>query len=169
MSGASSAFLDGYLSERERSKLRRQDLELSELLEICAKPTSQEERVSTLQKYGQAYPELKYFLIVAYFCKETFSELRTLGKIEYIPSTVQKGASIENIKSLWSQVMRLYNEFPTSPKAKLAIARQLLMNVHKDDAEMLNSLIEGTFYRKELNEQVVRLAFPKEVPADPKA
>lgn len=168
MSGASSAFLNGYLTDRERGRLRNKDLELSELIELCAQPESIEDRVAAVRRYSEAYPELKYFLIVAYFCKDAFGQLRALGKIDYMPSRVQKGASTENIKSMWTQVTRLYDTFPTSAKAKRGIAQQLLPALHKDDAELIVQIIEGKYYRKELNEVVVSQAFPKETPQDPK-
>lgn len=169
MSGATSAFLNGYLNDRERSLLRRKDLELSELLELCAKPESLDDRVAAIRRYSEAYPELKYFLIVAYFCKGAFSQITEIGPIEYIPSKVPKGGSTENISSMWTQVTRMYNSFPSGPRTKRAIAIQLLQTLHKDDAAIIKQLIDGKYYRKEINEIVVAKAFPKETPQDPKA
>lgn len=168
MSGTSTAFLNGYLADRDRALLKRKDLELSELIELSSQPESQEERISAVQRYAEVYPELKYFLVVAYFCKEAFSELRGTGPITYTPSKVPKGGSAENIRSMWKEVCRLYDTFPTGAKTKRGIAYRLLSDLHKDDAELLNQLFEGKFYRKELNEEVVRKAFPKETPQDPK-
>jgi len=169
MSGSSSAFLNGYLNDRERSKLRRKDLELSELIELCAQPESFEERVATVQRYAQAYPELKYFLVVAYFCKGVFSQVNEAGPVDFQPSRVAKGGSIESIQSMWKQVCRMYDTFPTGPRAKRGIAQQLLSSLHKDDAKLISNLLAGNYYRKELNEAVVKAAFPAETPQDPKA
>ncbi len=169
MSGASGAFLNGYLGDRERARLKRKDLELSELVELCAQPESFEERVAAVKRYAEAYPELKYFLIVAYFCNGVFSQVNELGPVDYQPSRVPKGGSTENISSMWKQVCRMYDTFPTGPRAKRGIAQQLLASLHKDDAELISQLLAGKFYRKELNEEVVRAAFPKDVPQDPKA
>jgi hypothetical protein len=168
MSGASSAFLDGYLSDRERARMKKKDLELSEIIELCAQPESFEDRVATVRRYAEAYPELKYFLVVAYFCKGVFSQVNERGPVDYQPSRVQKGASAENISSMWKQVCRMYDTFPTGPRTKRGIAQQLLPSLHKDDAELISQLLAGTFYRKELNEKVVQAAFPNETPKDPK-
>lgn len=167
MSGSSSAFLDGYLSGRQRG--RKKDLDLSELINICAKPESIDDRVAALQHYGNMYPEFRYFMIVAYFCKNEFSQLRALGVLDYAPSRVPKGGSVESLKSMWTQVTRMYDEFPTSARAKRGIAQQLLSSLHLDDAKLIHQLLAGKFYMKELNELVVSKAFPKETPRDPKA
>jgi hypothetical protein len=169
MSGASSAFLNGYLADREVANLRKRDLDLSELIELCAQPESQESRVAAVQRYGATYPELKYFLIVAYFCRDAFSQVLELGPLDYANSNVPKGGSVETLSSMWTQVTRMYNTFPSGPRIKRGIAHQLLPALHKDDAALVQQIIEGKYYRKELNEQVVRLAFPKETPSDPKA
>lgn len=168
MSGATSAFLNGYLADVQTSQGRTRDLELSELLDICAKPESQEERVATVKRLGAMYPELKYFLIVAYFCKNAFSELNSTGKIDYTPSSVPKGGSVETLKSMWEQVTRLYDSFPSGPRIKRGIAYQLLSNLHRDEAELIEQILQGKYYRKELNELIVHQAFPQETP-DPKA
>lgn len=168
MSGSSSAFLNGYLADRELARLKKKDLELSELIELCAQPESFEDRVAAVQRYAQAYPELKYFLVVAYFCRDAFSQVNELGPVDFQPSRVQKGASTESIASMWKQVCRMYDTFPTGPRLKRGIAQQLLPALHKDDAELIKQLIEGKYYRKELNEAVVKAAFPKETPQDPK-
>jgi len=168
MSGATSAFLNGYLADVQTSQGRKRDLELSELLDLCAKPESQEERIATVQRLGAMYPELKYFLIVAYFCKNAFSELNSLGPIDYKPASVPKGGSVETLKSMWEQVTRLYDSFPSGPKIKRGIAYQLLSSLHEDEAELIQQIIQGKYYRKELNEIVVQRAFPKETPQDPK-
>lgn len=169
MSGASSAFLNGYLTDSETARLKKKDLELSELIELCSQPASFEERVAAVQRYSGAYPELKYFLIVAYFIRNAFSQINELGPLDYQPSRVVKGGSSENITSMWRQVCRMYDTFPSGPRTKRGIAQQLLPALHKDDAGLIKQLIEGKFYRKELNEQVVQAAFPKETPQDPKA
>lgn len=169
MSGASSAFLGGYLSDRERANLKKRDLDLSELLELCAQPESIEERVAAVQRYSSVYPELKYFLIVAYFCRDAFTELLSNGPLDWQPTNVPKGGSAETLNSMWTQVTRMYNTFPSGPRIKRGIAHQLLPRLHKDDAALIAQIIEGKYYRKELNEKVVQLAFPKETPQDPKA
>lgn len=168
MSGASSAFLNGYIGDRERANLKKRDLDLSELLELCARPESLEDRVAAVQRYSIAYPELKYFLIVAYFCRDAFSELLSTGPLDWQPSNVAKGASLETLNSMWTQVTRMYNSFPSGPRIKRGIAHQLLPRLHKDDAKLIHQIIEGKYYRKELNEKVVQLAFPKDTPSDPK-
>lgn len=169
MSGASSAFLNGYLADREVANLRKRDLDLSELIELCAQPESLEDRVAAVKRYGTTYPELKYFLIVAYFCKGAFSQLLEAGPLDYAPSNVPKGGSIESLSSMWTQVTRMYDTFPSGNRIKRGIAQQLLPTLHKDDAILIKQIIEGKYYRKELNDTVVRLAFPKETPQDPKA
>lgn len=169
MSGASSAFLNGYLNDRERVNLKKRDLDLSELIELCAQPDSIEERVAAVQRYSSVYPELKYFLIVAYFCRDAFSELLSTGTLDWQPSNVPKGGSVETLNSMWTQVTRMYNSFPSGPRIKRGLAHQLLPRLHKDDADLIAKIIEGKFYRKELNEKVVQLAFPKETPQNPKA
>lgn len=168
MSGSSSAFLNGHLSDRERQLIRRQDLDLSELLNLCAQPESLDERVAAVQRYSQAYPELKLFLIVAYFYKDAFTHVNQVGPVDYVVSKVPKGGSPETLASAWKQVTRMYDTFPTGPKAKRGIAQQLLSSLHKDDALLFSQLLSGKYYRKELNEEVVAKAFPQEVPQDPK-
>jgi hypothetical protein len=169
MSGAAGAFLNGYMGDRERALLKRKELDLSEVLELCAQPASFEERVAAVRRYAEAYPEVKYFLVVAYFCKDAFTQIHELGPIEYEPSKVPKGGSAENISSMWKEVTRLYDTFPSGPRIKRGIAQRLLMNLHRDDAALISQLLEGTFYRKELNEAVVKAAFPDVTPQDPKA
>lgn len=169
MSGASSAFLGGYLSDRERANLKKRDLDLSELIELCSQPESIEDRVAAVQRYSSIYPELKYFLIVAYFCRDAFTELLSTGPLDWQPSQVPKGGSVETLNSMWTQVTRMYNTFPSGPRIKRGLAHQLLPRLHADDAALIAQIIEGKFYRKELNEVVVRMAFPKETPSDPKA
>ena len=169
MSGASSAFLNGYLTDREAALVKKRDLDLSELIELCAQPQSIDERVAAVQRYSAIYPELKYFLIVAYFCKDAFSQIKEQGPLDWQPSNVPKGGSAESISSMWSQVTRMYDTFPSGPRIKRGIAHQLLPTLHKDDAELIAQIIEGKYYRKELNEVVVQRAFPKETPQDPKA
>lgn len=169
MSGASSAFLNGYLSDREHANLKKKDLDLSELLELCAQPESLEDRVAAVQRYSRVYPELKYFLIVAYFCRDAFSELLSTGPLDWQPSNVPKGGSVETLNSMWTQVTRMYNSFPSGPRIKRGLAHQLLPRLHKDDAALISQLIAGKYYRKELNELVVQKAFPKETPQSPNA
>lgn len=168
MSGSSSAYLNGHLSDRQRTLVRRKDLDLSELLDICSKPLGIDERVKLVQEYSSIYPELKYFLIVANFCKGAFSQLSQPEPIEFVPSTVPKGGSTETLQSMWKEVCRLYDTFPSGPKIKRGRAYQLLITLHKDEALILNQLFQGKFYRKELNEVVVSKAFPKETPQSPK-
>lgn len=169
MSGASSAFLNGYLADKEASKLKKKDLDISELLELCAQPQSIDDRVKAVQRYSAIYPELKYFLIVAYFCKTAFSQITEMGPLDWAQTNVPKGGSVETLSSMWNQVTRMYDTFPSGPRIKRGIAHQLLPALHRDDAELIAQLIEGKYYRKELNEEVVRRAFPKETPQDPKA
>lgn len=168
MSGSSSAFLYGHLADRDRALIRKKDLDLSEILDLCSKPTSIDERVAEVQRYSSVYPQLKLFLLVAYFYKGAFSELMKNGPIDYIPSRTPKGGSPETLASMWNQVTRLYNEFALGPKAKRGVAQQLLGSLHKDDAELIHQLIQGKFYSKELNEAVVAKAFPQDAPKDPK-
>lgn len=160
MSGFSSAYING--------PIKRKDLDLSELLDLCAQPESLDDRVAAVQRYSTAYPELKYFLIVAYFCRDAFSELLSTGPLDWQPSNVPKGGSVETLNSMWTQVTRMYNGFPSGPRIKRGLAHQLLPRLHKDDAELIGKLINGKYYRKELNEKVVQLAFPKDTPQDPK-
>lgn len=167
-SGSSSAFLNGYLNDRQKAIIKKKDLDLSELIELCALPASFEERVDAVKRYSEVYPELKYFLIVAYFHRDAFSQIRSIGPLDYMPSRVPKGGSVETLRSLWTQVTRMYDTFPTGPRVKRGIAQQLLPSLYKDDAELIHQLIEGTYYRKELNELVVSKAFPKETPQNPK-
>lgn len=149
---------------------RYKDYDISELIEICSKPVTLEKRVETLKTFGTQYPELKYFLVVAYFCKDAFSSLRETGEIEYKPSKIAKGSSVENLRSMWTVVTRLFNDFPSGPKLKRGLAYQLLCDLHPDDAALVYELIFGNFYRKELNEHVVAMAFPELIPStvDPK-
>jgi hypothetical protein len=169
MSGSSSAFSNGYLADRQQANIQRKDLDLNELIILCSKPLGIDERVAELQRYSAAYPELKLFLIVAYFYKNAFSQINSIGPINYIVSKVPKGGSVENIKSMWREITKMYDEFPSGAKAKRGKAQTLLGNLHADDAALVASLISGTFYNKELNEVVVSKAFPKETPQDPKA
>lgn len=168
MSGASSTYVDGYMKDTERALLKRKDLDINELISLCILPSKQEDRISELRRYSEVYPELKYFLIVAYFFKDAFTQLNSTGPIDYQPSNTKKGGSPENISSMWKQVMRMYDTFPTGPRTKRSIAQQLLPSLYKEDALLIKQLIEGKFYSKELNEVVVAKAFPNEVPADPK-
>lgn len=168
MSGASSAYLNGHFSDRQRELIKRKDLDISELLKICSEPTGIEERVQLVKEYSAVYPELKYFLIVAYFCKDVFSQLTEAGPVEFEPSKVPRGGSTESLKSLWSEVTKLYNDFPSGPRIKRGRAYQLLTALHKDDALVISELIHGKFYSKELNEVVVSMAFPSETPQRPK-
>jgi hypothetical protein len=169
MSGSSSAFLNGYLSDREAALVKKRDLDLSELIELCAQPASIDDRVAAVKRYSAIYPELKYFLIVAYFCKDAFSQVNELGPLDWAPSSVPKGGSVETLQSMWTQVTRMYDTFPSGPRIKRGIAHQLLPTLHADDAELIAQIIAGKYYRKELNEVVVQRAFPKETPQDPKA
>lgn len=167
MSGASSSYVDGYINDREKALLKRKDLDISELINLCSIAGSFDERVTAVKYYSQAYPELKYLLIVAYFCKDAFKQLRSTGPVEYTPSNISRGGSPESISSMWTQVCRMYDTFPTGTKTKRAIAQQLLPSLYKEDAAIISQLIEGKFYIKELNEKVVQAAFPNEVPQDP--
>ena len=161
MTGFSSAYI--------QAPIKRKDLDLSELLDLCAQPESLEDRVAAVQRYAKAYPELKYFLIVAYFCRDAFSELLSAGPLDWQPTNVPKGGSSETLNSMWTQVTRMYNGFPSGDRIKRGLAHQLLPRLHKDDATIIGQLIHGKYYRKELNEKVVQLAFPKETPQDPKS
>lgn len=149
---------------------RTKDYDISELIEICSKPKTFDERVACLKSFGDKYPELKYFMIVAYFCKDSFTDLCKTGEIEYRPSKIHKGSSVENLRSMWTVITRLYNAFPSGPKIKRGLAYQLLCDLHPDDAAVVYDLLFGRFYRKELNEKVVQAAFPELVPSntDPK-
>jgi hypothetical protein len=169
MSGASSAFTQGYLTDRQAANIKRRDLDLSELIELCAQPEKFEDRVAAVQRYSAIYPELKYFLIVAYFYRDAFSDILSIGPLDWQPSNVPKGGSVETLKSMWRQVNRMYDTFPTGPRTKRAVAHQLLPSLHKDDAKLLAEIIQGKYYRKELNESVVAAAFPGDVPQDPNA
>jgi hypothetical protein len=169
MSGSSSAYLNGHLANRDRPVLRRKDLDLSEIITLCSKPLEFEERVDLVKDYGEMYPEFKYFLIVAYFCKDAFKEIQSTGPIEFQPSKVQRGASTESLKSMWSEVTRLYDTFPSGPKIKRGIAQRLLTSLYKEDALIINQLLAGKFYLKELNDSVIKAAFPQSVPQDPKS
>lgn len=146
--------------------MRTKDYDISELIEICSAPKTIDERVKTLKAFGSQYPELKYFLVVAYFCKNTFSSLIETGEIEYRQSKIHKGSSVENLRSMWTTITRLFNDFPSGPKIKRGLAYQLLCDLHPDDAALVYLLIFGRFYRKELNEQVVMKAFPELIPGD---
>lgn len=168
MTGSSSTFVNGHLADRERIPTRRRDMDLSELITLCSQPIGFDERVQMVTEYAHVYPELKYFLIVAYFCKDAFKEIQTTGVIDFIPSKVQKGASPESLSSMWKEVMRLYDTFPSGPKIKRGIAQRLLSQLHVDDAILIQKLLSGKFYMKELNDAVVAAAFPKEIPATPK-
>jgi hypothetical protein len=168
MSGASSAFTNGHLSDREKTLVRRKDLDLSELLNLCAEPLGIDDRVQRIQAYSSVYPELKFFLIVANFCKGAFSQMNQPCPIEFQYSKIPKGGSTETLQSMWREVTRMYDTFPSGPKIKRGRAYQLLISLHKDDAEILSQLFQGKFYRKELNEVVVSKAFPKETPQLPK-
>jgi hypothetical protein len=168
MSGSSSAYLNGHLSDRQRTLVKRKDLDLSELIKICSEPLGIDERVALVQQYSSIYPELKFFLIVAYFCKNAFSQINQAGPIEFTFSKVPKGGSTETLQSMWKEVTRLYDTFPSGPKIKRGPAYQLLTSLHKDDAVILSELLHGKFYRKELNEVVVSKAFPNETPQLPK-
>ena len=163
-SGASSAYTNGHLVDRVSRQGIRRDLDLSELLDLCSKPLGIDERVAELQRYSVLYPELKYFLVVAYFCKNAFSQLNAPGPVEYTPSKLSKGSSVETLKSLWKQVTLMYDTYPSGPKVKRGRAQQLLPELHKDDAALISDLLNGSFYRKELNELVVSKAFPNETP-----
>ena len=168
MSGASSAYTDGHFTGRQKEMVRRKDLDLHELLELCSKPVDMDDRVKLVQEYSSIYPELKYFLIVAYFCRGSFSQLNDIGPIEYIPSKVGRGGSVETLKSMWKEVTRLYDSFPSGPRIKRGVAHQLLISIHHEDAVIINQMLQGKFYKKELNEIVVSKAFPKETPQLPK-
>lgn len=169
MSGASAAFTQGYLTDRQAANLKKRDLDLSELIELCVQPEKFEDRVAAVRRYSSIYPELKYFLIVAYFCRDSFTELLSVGPLDWAPSNVPKGGSSETLQSMWKQVTRMYDTFPTGPRTKRGIAHQLLPSLHKDDAKLVAEIIQGKYYRKELNEVVVRAAFPEDTPTDPKA
>jgi hypothetical protein len=149
-------------------KIRRKDLDLHELINICSEPKSKEDRVKILQNYAATYPELKFFLIVAYFCKGVFKTITDIGPLELIPSKVQKGSSVETVKSMWSEVTKMYDTFPTGPRTRRGRAQRLLEQLYIEDAKLIHSLISGKFYSKELNESVVAEAFPNEVPESPK-
>jgi hypothetical protein len=154
--GASSAY--GAMT------VRRTDKELHELIDICSAPESHEDRVTVLRKYGNAFPELKNFFIVAYFCKDAFKSITDMGEFGYIASKVAPGASEENLASMWREVTRMYDTFPTGPKVKRGRAQRILGTLYAKDAEYLYKLIFGNFYSKELNELVVKEAFPELVP-----
>lgn len=168
MSGASSAYVNGYLADSISRQGTRRDLELSELLDLCSIPLGIDERVAELKRFSILYPELKYFLVVAYFCKGAFSQLNAQGPVEYVPSKVDKGGGVETLKSMWKQITLMYDTYPSGPKAKRGRAQQLLPTLHKDEAKLISDLLNGKFYRKELNEMVVAKAFPNEVPKDSK-
>lgn len=168
MSGSSSAFSNGYLSDRQQSNIQRKDLDLNELIVLCSKPLGIEERVIELQRYSAIYPELKLFLIVAYFCKDAFSQINAIGPIDYIPSKIPKGGSPENLKSMWREITKMYDDFPSGARVKRGKAQTLLGSLYAEDAVLVANLISGKFYSKELNEVVVSKAFPKETPQDPK-
>ena len=143
---------------------RRADLELHELIDICSKPDKIEDRVALLKRYGSVYPELKCFLVVAYFCKDTFKDITSMGRFGYIPSKVGKGASEENLSSLWKEITKMYDTFSSGPKVKRGRAQRLLGSIFSKDAEYLYKLIYGEFYSESLNELVVREAFPELCP-----
>lgn len=168
MSGASSAYSNGYIGDRQRDNIKKRDLDISELIDLCSKPVSQEDRIKTIREYSLLYPELKLFLIVAYFCKDAFSQINKIGPIQYTPSKTPKGASPETLKSMWIMVSKMYDTHPSGPRVKRGRAQQLLESLNIDDAILIGHLIAGNFYSKELNEEVVALAFPEGCPKDPK-
>lgn len=168
MSGASSAFLNGHLSDRQRELVRRKDLDLAELLNLCAEPLGIDERVNLIQQYSKVYPELRMFLIVANFYKDSFKQLNELGPIQFELSKVPKGGSPENLRSMWYTVTQLYDEYASGPRIKRGKAYQLLTSLYKDDAVIISQLLQGKYYRKELNEIVVGKAFAIEVANSPK-
>lgn len=168
MSGASSAYHNGHLSDRQRELVRRKDLDLSELLDLCSEPLGIDERVNLIQQYSAVYPELKSFLIVSCFCKGAFSQVNLSGPVEFQLSKVPKGGSTENLKSLWATITQLYDTYPSGPRIKRGKAYQLLTSLYKDDAVVIAQLLAGQYYRKELNEIVVSKAFPNETPQPPK-
>jgi hypothetical protein len=148
-----------------RGIIRRKDLDIHELLNICSAPTSKEDRITILQDYAKVYPELKYFLVVAYFCKDAFKSITEIAPIEFIPSKVHKGSSIENITSMWREITKMYDSFPTGPRVRRGKAQRLLEELYYEDAKLVHLLLTGKYYSKELNESVVVEAFPLDIPA----
>lgn len=169
-SGASSAYSNGHVIDADKQSpvRQRRDLDLSDLIQLCSEPVEFNERVETLKMYDKIYPELGCFLIVAYFCKDEFTQVNCNGPIDYTPTRVPKGGSVETMKSMWREVTRLYDSFPSGPRIKRAIAYQLLVSLYKDDAKIIHDLITGKFYSLKLNEAVVKAAFPDRTPSDPK-
>jgi hypothetical protein len=170
MSGASSAYLNGHIANVPRLNPKRKvDYDISELLELCSKPISQDDRILNLQNYGALYPELKNFLLVAYYYKGAFKQLNSTGIIDYIPSKVIRGSSVETLASTWREITRLYDSFPSGPKIKRGIAQRLLSEVSPEDGQVIIELLTDKFYSKELNETVVAKAFPGDIPTLPNA
>lgn len=168
MSGASSAYSNGMIADRARRNLKRKDLDIHELLNICSEPTDIDDRVELVKKMSVTYPELKLFLIVAYFYRDVFKDINE-KPLNYIPSRVSSGASQETLRSMWSEVTKIYDTFPSSPRIKRARAQGLLGNLYIEDAKVMYDLFTGKFYRKELNELVVQKAFPEDIPQSPKS
>ena len=151
-----------------RGVIRRKDLDIHELLSICSEPTTKEDRISILKDYAVVYPELKYFLVVAYFYKDVFKSITDIAPLEFIPTKVHKGASIETVSSMWSEITKMYDTFPTGPRVRRGKAQRLLSELYIEDAKVVHALLSGKFYSKELNESVVAEAFPLDIPAPSK-
>lgn len=151
-----------------RGVIRRKDLDLHELLNICSAPTTKEDRIQILKDYALVYPELKYFLVVGYFYKGVFKSITDIAPLEFRQSKVHKGSSVENISSMWREVTKMYDTFPTGPRVRRGKAQRLLEELYHEDALLIHSLLSGSFYSKELNESVVAEAFPLEIPAPTK-
>ena len=145
--------------------IRRKDLDIHELLQICSAPKEKQERIEILRRYALVYPELRYFLVVAYFCKDAFKTITDIAPMEFKPSKVRKGSSIENISSMWREVTKMYDTFPTGPRTRRGKAQRLLEELYYEDAQVIHDLIHGKFYSKELNESVVAEAFPLDIPS----
>lgn len=148
--------------------IRRKDLDLHELIDICSAPMSKEARIQILKDYAETYPELKYFLIVAYFYKGVFKSITDIGPIAFVPSKVQKGSSIESVKSMWREITNMYDTVPSGPRTRRGKAQRLLSELYIEDAKAVHALLSGKFYNKELNESVVAEAFPSEIPVTTK-
>lgn len=138
----------------------RRDLDINDLLELCGKPDKIEDRIDLVKRYAVAYPEFKFFLIVAHFCRDSFSQILSLGPLNYIESKVPKGGSTENMRSMWNEITKMYDTFPTGPRTKRGRAQRLLGDLYSEDARIVYSLISGTFESKRVNELVVQGAFP---------
>jgi len=144
----------------------RKDLDISELLDLCSAPLSKEERVKTLKEQAKIYPELKYFLIVAYFYTDVFKGiLDSNGGLAYIPSTiVTKGASLESLKSMWNQIKTIFDTYESGFRIRRSKAQQLLNRLYKDDALVVHNLFTGNYKNIALNASVVAEAFPEDIP-----